>query len=58
MVGRAQSLIAIALGLGAVAIGVLALTGTLSWLDASTNQVTGVHDWLAVHMAWLFPSSR
>ena len=53
--GKSDALLGVGLGLGAIVVGVLALTGNLSWLNGDTNQVTRVHDWIAVHASWLLP---
>lgn len=53
--GKGVAFLGIALGLAAIAVGVLALTGNLSWLDGDTNQVVRVHDWIAANMNWLLP---
>jgi hypothetical protein len=53
--GKADAFLGIALGLGAIVVGSLALTGLLSWLSGDANQVTQVHDWLAARVSWLFP---
>jgi hypothetical protein len=54
--GKSDALFGVALGLAAVVIGTLALTGTLTWLSPDANYVTRAHDWLAAQMPWLFPS--
>ena len=53
--GKSDALLGGGLGLGAIVVGVLALTGNLSWLNGDTNQVMRVHDWIAVHASWLLP---
>ena len=54
--GKGNALLGIALGLGAVVIGTLAVTHTLSWISVTTNEVARVHDWLALHLPWLVPA--
>lgn len=55
--GRGDALIGMFLGLAAVAVGVLALTGTLSWLNSDTDLVGQFSGWLSARASWLFPSS-
>lgn len=55
--GTGGAMLGIALGLCAVVIGILALTGTLPWLNADTDYVTRVREWLDAQLPWLFPSS-
>jgi hypothetical protein len=56
--GKTDAFLGIALGIGAIVIGVLVLTGNLSWLDGHVDQVMRVHGWLAVHLPWLLPKDR
>jgi hypothetical protein len=44
--GKADAIIGLVLGLGAVVVGVLALTGSLSWLTLDTTPVTNARRWL------------
>jgi hypothetical protein len=44
--GKTDALIGMALSLGAIVVGVLALTGSLSWLGTDMQPVTSVRDWL------------
>ncbi len=44
--GKSDALIGIMLSLGAIVIGVLALTGSLSWLGTDMDPVTTVREWL------------
>jgi hypothetical protein len=53
--GKTDALLGIALGVGAIVIGVLVLTGNLSWLNGQVDQVMRVHGWLAAHLPWLLP---
>jgi hypothetical protein len=55
--GKGNAMLGMALGLAAVVVGVLAITGNLPWLNATTDQVTRLHDWLDVRVPWLFPNS-
>jgi hypothetical protein len=53
--GKSDALLGIALGLAATVLGVLALTGNLSWLNGDTDIVARVHDWFAAQLPWLLP---
>jgi hypothetical protein len=44
--GKTDALIGMVLSLGAIVVGVLALTGSLSWLGTDMQPVTGVREWL------------
>jgi hypothetical protein len=44
--GKTDALIGLVLGLGAVVLGILALTGSLSWLTTDTDTVARVREWL------------
>ena len=44
--GKTDALIGIVLSLAAIVVGVLALTGSLSWLGTDLNPVTSVRQWL------------
>jgi hypothetical protein len=44
--GRMAATVGLLVALAAVIIGVLALTGTLSWLDTGTDQVARLREWL------------
>jgi len=54
--GKMDALLGVVLGLAAIVVGALALTGALSWLDGNTNEITRAHDWLATELPWLFPT--
>jgi hypothetical protein len=54
--GKSDALLGLALALGAVVVGCLALTGTLPWLSADTDVVNRSRDWLDSQLPWLFPS--
>lgn len=51
--GRFEALFAVVLGLAAVVFGILSFTDTVSWLDADTNQVSQMRDWLYDRLPWL-----
>ncbi|HEY3009685.1 MAG TPA: hypothetical protein VGJ63_16690 [Micromonosporaceae bacterium] len=44
--GRTDAMLGLLLGLGAVVIGILAVTGTLSWLSPDTDRVGWLRNWL------------
>ena len=44
--GKTDALIGMALALGAIVVGVLALTGSLSWLGTDVQPVTSLREWL------------
>ena len=44
--GKTDALIGMFLSLGAIVVGVLALTGSLSWLGTDMHPVQSVRDWL------------
>ena len=44
--GKTDALIGMVLSLGAIVVGVLALTGSLSWLGTDMHPVTSVREWL------------
>ncbi|MET8150403.1 hypothetical protein ACIBSW_02910 [Actinoplanes sp. NPDC049668] len=44
--GKTDALIGMALSLGAIVVGVFALTGSLSWLGTDMQPVTSVREWL------------
>jgi hypothetical protein len=53
--GKTDACLGIALGVGTIVIGVLVLTGNLSWLNGHVDQVMRVHGWLSAHLPWLLP---
>jgi len=55
--GKSDAMLGMALGLAAVVVGSLALTGTLPWLSTDTDYVMRTRDWLADQLPFLFPSS-
>jgi hypothetical protein len=44
--GKTDALIGMVLALGAIVLGVLALTGSLHWLGTDTPSVTNLREWL------------
>jgi hypothetical protein len=44
--GKTDALIGMVLSLGAIVVGVLALTGSLSWLGTDMQPVTSLREWL------------
>ena len=44
--GKTDALIGMVLSLGAIVLGVLALTGSLSWLGTDTQPVNSLREWL------------
>jgi hypothetical protein len=55
--GKSDALLGMALGLTAIVIGTLILTGNLPWITSDTDQVMRVRDWLDARMPWMFPNS-
>ncbi len=53
--GRGNAIIGLVLGLAAAAVGALAVTGTISWLDPETNQVSRLIEWLNANASWATP---
>jgi hypothetical protein len=53
--GRGNAIVGLVLGLVAVLIGALVVTGVFPWIDASTNEVARIHGWLDAHMPWATP---
>jgi hypothetical protein len=51
--GHSLALLGLVASLGAILLGVLAITGQVSWLDTKTDEVARVHDWLVAQMPWL-----
>ncbi|WP_157437163.1 hypothetical protein [Actinoplanes subtropicus] len=47
--GKTDALLGMVLALGAIVLGVLALTGSLHWLGTNTDTVPAVRHWLDVH---------
>ncbi len=53
--GAANAMIALLLGLTALAVGALAVTGEVAWPDVTANNVTRLHEWLQAHAPWVTP---
>jgi len=47
--GKSDALLGMVLALGAIVLGVLALTGSLNWLGTNTDTVTTFRHWLDAH---------
>ena len=52
--GKTDALIGLVLGLGAIVVGILALTGSLSWLGTDVQPVNNLREWLDTRFANLF----
>jgi hypothetical protein len=52
VVGRTDATVALLLGIAAIVLGVLSLTGNLAWLTSGSDKLTMVHDWLQAHASW------
>lgn len=53
--GTGNALIGLVVGLVALFVGVLAVTGALPWFDSATDNVARLHDWLDAHASWATP---
>jgi hypothetical protein len=53
--GTGSAVMGLVLGLVALAVGVLAVTGALPWFDTATNNVSRLHEWLDTHASWATP---
>jgi hypothetical protein len=53
--GAGLASLGLVLGLGALVVGALAVTGGTSWIDDTTNNVTRLHEWLSVNASWATP---
>jgi hypothetical protein len=51
--GTGNAFLALLLGLAALAVGGLAATGTSTWPDTTTNNVTRLQEWLDTHAPWV-----
>lgn len=49
--GRTDALLGLLLGLGAVVVGILAVTDALAWLSPDTDRVGWLRDWLDTNIA-------
>jgi hypothetical protein len=50
--GHSVALLGLACSLVAIVLGVLAISGNLSWLDSNTDEVARLRDWLNAHISW------
>jgi hypothetical protein len=50
--GGGVALFGLILGLGALVVGVLVMSGELSWLSSHDNAVTTIRTWLDAHASW------
>jgi hypothetical protein len=55
--GKHDASLGLLLGLAAIVVGTLTLTGNLPWLHTDTDQVMRMRDWLDARVPWLFPNS-
>jgi hypothetical protein len=55
--GTGTAVLGLVLGLAALAVGALTVTGGVGWLDidTSTNNVTRLQEWIDAHAPWLTP---
>lgn len=51
--GRFDATLGVMLSLAAVIVGLLALSGSITWLNTETNQVGRLADWLSTQLPWL-----
>ena len=51
--GHSLAFLGLVTSLGAILLGILAITGELSWLDSKTDEVARAHDWLLAQLPWL-----
>ena len=51
--GHSLAFLGLITSLGAILLGILAITGELSWLDSKTDEVARAHDWLLAQLPWL-----
>jgi hypothetical protein len=51
--GRGLAVFGLLLGLAAVALGGVAMTGDVSWPNSHVNEVARLHGWLVDHWSWL-----
>jgi hypothetical protein len=50
--GHSVALLGLMCSLVAIVLGVLAISGNLSWLDSKTDEVARLRDWLDAHISW------
>src|SRR5262245_3823609 len=53
--GTTNATLGLVVGLVALVVGVLAVTGVFPFFDSATNNVTRLHDWLDAHASWATP---
>jgi hypothetical protein len=51
--GHSVALLALLCSLAAIVLGVLAISGDLSWLNSRTDTVARAHHWLLTQLPWL-----
>jgi hypothetical protein len=51
--GHSLAFLGLVTSLGAILLGILAITGELSWLDSKTDEVARAHNWLVAQLPWL-----
>jgi hypothetical protein len=51
--GRFEAIIGTMLSLATMAVGTLAMSDVISWLNTDTNYVTRLNEWLVAQMPWL-----
>jgi hypothetical protein len=51
--GHSLAFLGLVTSLGAILLGILAITGELSWLNSKTDEVAKAHDWLVAQLPWL-----
>jgi hypothetical protein len=56
VVGKADSVLGLVLGLASLVFGVIALSGRFGWLNTHTNLIADLHQWLQLHASWTLRS--
>jgi hypothetical protein len=51
--GHSLAFLGLVASLGAILLGVLAISGQLSWLDSKTDEVARMHNWLVAQLPWI-----
>lgn len=51
--GRSEALLGLLLSMAAVVVGLLAISGAISWPDTGTNEVGRLADWIGSALPWL-----
>jgi hypothetical protein len=51
--GHSVALLGLLASIAAVALGVMAITGYLPWLDSRTDEVAKLRDWLDARVPWM-----